>query len=153
MALDYGEVRIGIAFSDELQTIAFPYETYKRKGTELDLKYFADLVKKEKVVKIILGYPINMNGSVGERALKTKEFGEELYKVAGIDIEYIDERLTSVEAEEILINSNVKRAKRKELLDKIAAALILENYLNRKTVLNINNWKGEIKWQKKKKSL
>ena len=72
-----------------------------------------------------------MDGSVGERALKTKEFGEELSKTTSLEVEYVDERLTSVEAEEILISSGVRREKRKEVIDKIAAALILESYLNR----------------------
>ena len=131
MALDYGDVRIGIAFSDLLQTIASPFQTYKRKTLAEDLNYFLNLVKEKEVSKIILGLPVNMDGSVGERALKTKEFGEELSKATGLEVEYVDERLTSVEAEEILISSGVRREKRKEVIDKIAAALILESYLNR----------------------
>lgn len=131
MALDYGDVRIGIAFSDLLQTIASPFQTYRRKTLAEDLNYFLNLVKEKEVSKIILGLPVNMDGSVGERALKTKEFGEELSKATGLEVEYVDERLTSVEAEEILISSGVRREKRKEVIDKIAAALILESYLNR----------------------
>ena len=131
MALDYGDVRIGIAFSDLLQTIASPFQTYRRKTLTEDLNYFLNLVKEKEVSKIILGLPVNMDGSVGERALKTKEFGEELFKATGLEVEYVDERLTSVEAEEILISSGVRREKRKEVIDKIAAALILESYLNR----------------------
>lgn len=131
MALDYGDVRIGIAFSDLLQTIASPFQTYRRKTLAEDLNYFLNLVKEKEVSKIILGLPVNMDGSVGERALKTKKFGEELSKATGLEVEYVDERLTSVEAEEILISSGVRREKRKEVIDKIAAALILESYLNR----------------------
>lgn len=131
MALDYGDVRIGIAFSDLLQTIASPFQTYRRKTLAEDLNYFLNLVKEKEVSKIILGLPVNMDGSVGERALKTKEFGEELSKTTSLEVEYVDERLTSVEAEEILISSGVRREKRKEVIDKIAAALILESYLNR----------------------
>ncbi len=131
MALDYGDVRIGIAFSDLLQTIASPFQTYRRKTLPEDLNYFLNLVKEKEVSKIILGLPVNMDGSAGERALKTKEFGEELSKTTGLEVEYVDERLTSVEAEEILISSGVRREKRKEVIDKIAAALILESYLNR----------------------
>ena len=134
MALDYGEVRIGIAFSDLLQTIASPFETYKRKSLLEDLKFFKNLAKEKEVCKIVLGYPVNMDGTKGERALKTEKFGEELSKETGLAIEFIDERLTSVEAEEILINSNVRREKRKQIIDKVAAALILESYLNRKLV-------------------
>ena len=131
MALDYGDVRIGISLSDLLKTIASPYETYKRKNLEEDINYFINLTKEKEVTKIIIGLPLNMDGSAGERVNKTKEFGELLAKKTGLEIEYVDERLTSVEAEEILIKSKVKRDKRKVLIDKIAASLILESYLNR----------------------
>ena len=131
MALDYGDVRIGISLSDLLKTIASPYETYKRKNLEEDINYFINLTKEKEVTKIIIGLPLNMDGSAGERVNKTKEFGELLAKKTGLEIEYVDERLTSVEAEEILIKSKVRRDKRKELIDKIAASLILESYLNR----------------------
>lgn len=131
MALDYGDVRIGISLSDLLKTIASPYETYKRKNLEEDINYFINLTKEKEVTKIIIGLPLNMDGSAGERVNKTKEFGELLAKKTGLEIEYVDERLTSVEAEEILIKSKVRRDKRKVLIDKIAASLILESYLNR----------------------
>ncbi len=131
MALDYGEVRIGIAFSDMLQTIASPFETYKRKNLFQDLEYLSNLAKEKETVKIIIGLPFNMDGTMGDRAVKTQQFGKELQEKTGLEIEYVDERLTSVEAEEILISSKVRREKRKEVIDKIAAALILESYLNR----------------------
>ena len=131
MALDYGEVRIGIAMTDLLQTIASPFETYKRKDTEKDLNFLSELAKNNSVVKIVIGLPLNMDGSEGDRAKATREFGEKLKDRCGLKIEYIDERLTSVEAEEILIESGMRREKRKEVIDKIAASLILESYLNR----------------------
>ena len=131
MALDYGDVRIGIAFSDMLQTIASPFETYKRKNLFQDLEYLSNLAKEKETVKIIIGLPFNMDGTMGDRAVKTQHFGKELQEKTGLEIEYVDERLTSVEAEEILISSKVRREKRKEVIDKIAAALILESYLNR----------------------
>ncbi len=131
MALDYGEVRIGIAMTDLLQTIASPFETYKRKDIEKDLNFLSELAKNNSVVKIVIGLPLNMDGSEGDRAKATREFGEKLKDRCGLEIEYIDERLTSVEAEEILIESGMRREKRKEVIDKIAASLILESYLNR----------------------
>ena len=134
IALDYGDVRIGIAMTDELQTIASPIETYKRKNNiEDDLNYLENFIKKNDVVKIVIGMPYNMDGSESDRAIKTKNFGEKLKEKCNLEILYIDERLTSVEAEEILIQSGMKRQQRKENIDKIAASLILENYLNRKT--------------------
>ena len=131
MALDYGEVRIGIAMTDRLQTIASPFETYKRKSVEKDLDYLADLAKENFVSEIVMGLPLNMDGTEGDRASKTREFGDKLKEKSGLEIVYVDERLTSVEAEEILIESGMRREKRKEVIDKIAASLILESYLNR----------------------
>lgn len=129
MSLDYGEVRIGIAMSDLLQTIASPFETYRRKEQEQDIAYLSKLAKENEVVKIVVGLPLNMDGTEGERAQKTREFGEKLKEKAGVDIVFIDERLSSVEAEEMLIQSGMRREKRKEVIDKIAAAIILESYL------------------------
>ncbi len=131
MAIDYGEVRIGIAFSDLLQTISSPFQTYKRVGEEKDLNYLSNLAHDNEVGLIVFGLPLNMDGSEGERAIKTREFGEKLQNVAGIKIEYIDERLTSVEAEDMLLEAGLRRDKRKDIIDKLAAALILESYLNR----------------------
>lgn len=132
MAIDFGDVRIGIAFSDLLKTIASPYETYKRINLEKDVQYINSLVNEKEVSLIVLGLPLNMDGSEGERAKKTREFGEVLTKSCGIKIEYIDERLTSLEAEDLMINAGLRRDKRKEIIDKLAAALILESYLNKK---------------------
>lgn len=132
MAIDFGEVRIGIAFSDLLKTIASPFETYKRLGDEKDLTYLSNLATAKEVGVIVMGLPLNMDGTEGKRAERTREFGCKLSQESGIKIEYIDERLTSVEAEEMLISSGVRREKRKGIIDKLAAALILESYLNKK---------------------
>lgn len=132
MALDYGEVRIGIAFSDLLKTIASPFQTYKRKGEKQDLEFFNQLAKQNEVELIVVGLPRNMDGTEGDRAFKTREFGEKLKQQTNLEIVYVDERLTSVEAEDMLIQSGMRREKRKEVIDKVAAALILESYLNKK---------------------
>jgi putative Holliday junction resolvase len=132
MAIDFGDVRIGIAFSDLLKTIASPYQTYKRFNLEKDVEYLNKLVKEKEVGLIVIGLPLNMDGSEGERAEKTRKFGEILEKSCGIKVEYIDERLTSLEAEDLMINAGLRRDKRKEIIDKLAAALILESYLNKK---------------------
>jgi putative Holliday junction resolvase len=132
MAIDHGEVRIGIAFSDLMRTISSPYETYRRTTEEKDIIYLSDLAKKNEVGLIIFGLPLNMDGSEGERAKKTREFGDKLSEHTKIPVEYVDERLTSLEAEEMLINAGIKRDKRKLMIDKLAAALILESYLNKK---------------------
>lgn len=132
MALDFGEVRIGIAFSDPLKTISFPYQTYKRIQEKKDLLYLSDLAREKQVEKVIVGLPLNMDGTEGDRSIKTRKFGSKLQKTSNIEVEYVDERLTSVEAEDLLIASGMRREKRKEVIDKVAAALILESYLNKK---------------------
>lgn len=132
MGIDYGDVRIGIAFTDLLCTISSPYEVYKTKSEEEDLKYLAELAKKQETDEIIFGLPLNMDGTEGERAEVTRNFAKKLSEISGLNIAFVDERLTSVEAEDILISAGVRREKRKEMIDKISAQLILQSYLNRK---------------------
>lgn len=133
MGIDYGEVRIGVAFSDLLGIIATGYETYVRKNLDADLQHFKDLVVSQQVDKIIIGLPLNMDGTEGDRALATRQFGDQLLSVIeNVEIEYLDERLTSVTAEEILIEAGMRREKRKEVIDKLSATLILQDYLDRK---------------------
>ena len=130
MALDYGEVRIGIAFSDILNIIANGYETYTRKNLEADLDYLNKLVKEKEVDTIVLGLPINMDGTEGERAIATRQFGDLLANKTGLDVKYLDERLTSASAERMLIEADMRREKRKQVIDKISATIILQNYLD-----------------------
>ncbi len=130
MGIDYGDKRIGIAFTDFLLTIASPYEVYKTVNEEEDLKYLATLAQKQEADEIVFGLPLNMDGTEGERAEVTRAFGEKLGNLSGLKVAYVDERLTSLEAEEILISAGIKWEKRKELIDKISAQLILESYLN-----------------------
>lgn len=130
MALDYGEVRIGIAFSDLLNIIANGYETYTRKDLETDLNYLQKLCKEKEVDTIIIGLPINMDGTEGERAIATREFAEKLKEKTNLPIKFLDERLTSVSAEKLLIEADMRREKRKQVIDKISATIILQNYLD-----------------------
>ena len=130
MALDYGEVRIGIAFSDLLNIIANGYETYIRKGLQQDIEYLASLAKEKEVDTIVIGLPINMDGSEGERAIATRDFGELLFKRTNLPIKYLDERLTSASAERMLIEADMRREKRKQVIDKVSATIILQNYLD-----------------------
>lgn len=129
MGIDYGKVRIGIALTDLLKTIASPYEVYKSVSLQKDVEYFVKLVKEKEVEKIVLGLPLNMDDSEGERAKRTRIFGEMLEKACGVPVVYQDERLSSVEAENYLLDGDVRRDKRKNLIDKVAATIILEDYL------------------------
>lgn len=130
MGIDYGDKRIGIAMTDALCIISSPFEVYPNKGVEDALNHIVGLVKQYNVGEIAMGLPLNMDGTEGERALIHRQFGENLAKLSGVRVEFVDERLTSAEAEEILISSGVRREKRKELIDKISAQIILQTYID-----------------------
>lgn len=130
IGLDVGDVRIGIAVSDMLGMIANARESYTRKGLEKDLQYFTDLAKAENADAFVLGLPKNMDGTEGERVEVTREFGDKLHEFSGLPVVYMDERLSTVAAERMLIQADVRRDKRKKVIDKVAACIILQNYLD-----------------------
>lgn len=133
MGLDYGSKTVGVAISDSLLLTAQGIETIERKEENKLRKTLARieaLIKEYEVEKIILGLPLNMNDTVGERAEKTLEFKAMLERRTGLEVIMWDERLTTVEAEQILIESNVRREERKKYIDKIAAGFILQGYLD-----------------------
>jgi putative Holliday junction resolvase len=132
MGVDYGDKRIGIAFSDPMCIISSPFEVYQNKGEEDALNHLCKLVNEYSVDEIAFGLPLNMDGTEGERALIHRDFGEKLEKLSGAKVYFIDERLTSAEAEDMLIASGVRREKRKELIDKISAQIILQTYISSK---------------------
>ncbi len=132
LALDVGDVRIGLALSDITSLIASGYETYVRKGVPADYEYIRDFIKKNAVDGVVIGLPVNMDGSEGARVEITRAFGEELKEfIPEIPVSYLDERLTTVQAERMLIDGGVRREKRKKVIDKVAATLILQAYLDR----------------------
>ena len=132
VALDVGDVRIGVAVSDMLGITANPRETYVRKGKtfEDDINYFVKYAKEEDADAFVIGLPMNMDGTEGPRAEVTREFGEALKEASGLHVIYVDERLTTVSAERMLIGADVRREKRKQVIDKVAATIILQSYLD-----------------------
>ena len=131
MALDLGDSRIGIAFSDKMNIIANGYETYNRKSLKEDFEYISTLISKNDVDEVVIGLPINMDGTEGERVALAREFGNKLSEyIPNKKINYIDERLTTVSAEKVLLEADVSREKRKKVIDKIAATIILQSYLD-----------------------
>ena len=131
IALDVGDKRIGVAVSDLMGICANPRETYNRRGSvEEDAAYFADYAKKEDADAFVVGLPKNMDGTEGDRAKITREFGALLESVSGLPVIYQDERLTTVSAERMLIDADVRRDKRKKVIDKVAATIILQSYLD-----------------------
>jgi putative Holliday junction resolvase len=132
LALDVGDKRIGIAVSDPTRTIAQPLETVQRVGYGPDCRYVKALCARYETDEVLLGLPLNMDGSAGSQAEKTKAFGEVLEK-ADLRVSYWDERLTSVAAERALLEGNMRRGERKTHVDKVAAAVILTQWLGRQT--------------------
>ena len=133
MGLDYGSKTVGVAISDPLGITAQGIETIERKEENKLRKTLArieELVKEYEVEKIVLGFPKNMNNTIGERAEKSLELKAVLERRIGIPVIMWDERLTTVEAERTLIESNVRRENRKKYVDKIAAVFILQGYLD-----------------------
>lgn len=143
MGLDYGSATIGVAISDELLITAQGIETiHRQKENHLrkSLARIEELIKEYSVNLIVLGYPKNMNNTIGERARKTEEFAKKLENRTNLEIILWDERLTTVMAEQALISGDVRREKRDKVVDKLAAVLILQNYLDYKSNMNDKFW-------------
>ena len=138
MGLDYGSKTVGVAVSDPLGLTAQGVETVWRKQENKLRQTMArieELISEYQVERIVLGYPKNMNNTVGERAVKSLEFKEKLEKMTGPPVVMWDERLTTAEAERTLMETGVRRENRKQFLDQMAAVLILQGYLDR---MNMN---------------
>ena len=131
IGLDIGKVRIGIATSDILGIIASSYEVYNRRNMYLDVRYMKTLQDKLDADTFVIGLPLKLDGSEGDSVQMVKEFAEELSKITDAKIIFQDERLSTVSAERILIESNMRREKRKNVIDQVAATIILQNYLDK----------------------
>lgn len=131
IGLDIGDVRIGVAVSDMLNILANPYETYVRKSMDEDIEHFQNLLKEQNADTFVVGLPLNMDGTVGDRVEKTKEYASMLAEKIDAKFVYQDERLTTVQAEKVLISGGVRRDKRKKVVDKVASTIILQAYLDR----------------------
>ena len=130
MALDVGTKRIGVAMSDELFLTAQGADTIHRVSLEADLGKIKKMVEENSVSEIVVGLPINMNGTYGPKAKEVLEFMSNLTKLVTIPVKTWDERLTTVQAQRTLLEADVSRAKRRNSIDKLAAQLILQNYLD-----------------------
>ena len=131
MALDMGEKRIGVALSDELLLTAQGLCVIQSKGTVKDLNQIAELTRKHQATLIVIGLPRNMDGSYGPMAEKIRAFGQLLSeKQPGVPVEYWDERLTTTAAQRVLVDADMSRSKRRQVVDKVAAVLILQGYMD-----------------------
>lgn len=132
MGLDLGRARVGIAMSDILGILASPYETLQSKGLERDVEYVAKLCKDYQVDTVVIGLPLNMDGTESEMSDYAQTFAERLKQQVDEKVVLQDERLTSVEAEDYLNQTNTRGKKRKAVLDQVAACIILQTFLDTK---------------------
>ena len=131
LGIDYGDARIGLALSDELGMFASPLPTYQAVSMRKSADYIAALAKEKEAGCIVIGLPLNMDGTKGERALKTEAFGRVVAKITNIEVVYKDERLSTVAAERSLTEAGLRREKQKDLVDAVAAVIILQGYLDK----------------------
>lgn len=131
MALDVGSKRIGVALSDPLKITAQGLQTYNRTTLEEDIASLWKLIDEHEVSQLVVGLPKNMDGSEGFKVEEVRQFIADLTAERQIETIWIDERLTTVSAERALLEADVSRAKRKKVIDKMAAVIILQSYLDR----------------------
>ena len=144
ICLDIGDKRIGLAVSDPFNGYALPLETYTRKNLKTDLAFMSDLAKEKAASAIVCGLPVNFDGTPSVQTEKAKFFIEKLKETTGLTVYSVDERCTTCEAEETLISQGKTRAERKKVVDSLAAANILQGFLN-------ENNKKELKMDKENK--
>ena len=130
MALDVGTKRIGIAVSDEMELTAQGVDVLTRSGRSKDFARMSEIIKRYSPTLLVVGMPLNMDGTLGESARQALAFADSLKNEFGIPVETWDERLTTVSSEKILIEADVSRRKRKKVIDKVAATLILQSFMD-----------------------
>ena len=131
MAVDYGDARTGVAFSDITERLASPYTVISEKYQPKLIGKLCEIIEKEHAEKIVVGLPRNMDGSYGFRADACSEFAQLLGEKSGLPVELQDERLTTVMAHNVLSDNNVRGKKRKETVDAVSAVMILQSYLDK----------------------
>ncbi len=127
--IDYGTVRIGIAICDPSRTWASPLDTYTRRNELLDREYFQRLVQRESIVGWVVGLPIHCDGQESQKSKEVRDFAEWLSSYTRLPARFFDERFTSVQANKLLAQAELTRKKKKQRLDRVAAHLILEAFL------------------------
>ena len=129
LGLDVGTVRIGVATSDPLEILASPYDVYKRRTLYLDSRYIVELAQKINAEKIVFGLPLKLDGTEGDSAVMARTLAEKVKEQTSLPIVFQDERLSTVSAERILIETGNRRDSRKGKIDAVAASIILQNYI------------------------
>ena len=132
--MDIGEKNIGLAISDKLGLIAQGLPTLRHQTKDEDISAIANILKVHHITEVVVGIPINLDGSLGKKAQEVAVFLEDLKKKITLPIKVWDERFTSVQAEKVLLEAGLSRKKRKKKIDQLAARLILQNYLDAKVI-------------------
>ena len=130
MGLDVGNKRIGIALSDPMGWTAQGHSVLQRKNTAADYDELLKICREYEVEKIVVGYPLNMNGTIGPKAIEIQQFADIMREKSQLPVELWDERLSTRSAERTLLEADLSRKKRKQVIDKVAAVNILQAYLN-----------------------
>lgn len=133
MGLDYGDKTIGVAVSDEMGWTAQGVEVIRRRSQDYDFARLQELIHQYQITEIVVGLPKNMNGTIGTRGEICIQFAENLKETMNLPTHLWDERLTTVSAQRTLLEADVSRKKRKQVVDKIAAGIILQGYIDSKT--------------------
>ncbi len=132
LAIDVGTKTLGLAVSDETATVGLPLTTLKRTGLRRDVQRLTDIVREREVAECVVGLPLNLDGSPGRLASEADRVSAAVEKACGIPVHRWDERLTTAAAERVLIEGDVSRRGRRKVIDKLAAALILQGFLDRR---------------------
>jgi len=127
--IDFGTKRIGVAVADAEMRIASPYENYNRRTVGLDADYFKRLAREERIVRFVVGLPVHLHGGESQKSAEARLFGAWLHEQTGVEVIFYDERFTSSDAEQFLMAADLSKKKRKARLDKLAAQIMLANYL------------------------
>lgn len=131
IAFDIGDKRVGVAYTDPLGIMALPSVTYWRKGFETDLQNLVKIAEEQNAETIVCGLPLNFDGSESKQTQKTREFIEGLKRYAKVPVVTADERFSTLQARRLLIEADMRREKRKNVIDSVAASYILEDYLRK----------------------
>ena len=130
LGVDFGDVRVGLAISDSDRKIAFPLATYTRQSRERDAAYFRGVIAEERVIGLVIGLPVHLNGNEGQKATAARTFGAWLTEATGLSATFWDERFSTVEAESALWAAGLTHKQRKARRDKVAAQILLQAYLD-----------------------
>jgi len=135
VGIDYGTVRVGVSVSDVFQKLASPLHNYQRVSRQADEHFFLRQIKEYEVTGIVVGLPLHMNGDEGEKSREARAYGRWLHKISRLPVDFQDERLSSAQADVLLHSVAFNQKQRKARVDKLAAQIILQTWMDRRAIL------------------